>query len=261
MKPCTGYPAEEWIELYLTGSLSEEQAQAFEEHYSDCPLCLERVQAAQAVAHALSKEPIPAPAGRPIGWFAGWKILATAAALLLAAGVGYRVVTSHVESTHRSASEPAAPNRPAPAPPAANIEELADLVLPPFRGSSLRGDVDAHFDAGMKAYAAGHCSTAASLLSHVPADSSDSVAAQFYEGVCRMQVKDWNSASALLLLVASHGDSPQQEAAWYYAAQVALAQNHRKSAQFDLQSAIALHGDFEQRARHQLAILQGTEEK
>lgn len=42
------------IERYVTHRLSEEEAQAFEEHFLDCPPCLERIETAERLGRGLS---------------------------------------------------------------------------------------------------------------------------------------------------------------------------------------------------------------
>jgi hypothetical protein len=134
------------------------------------------------------------------------------------------------------------------------ISRLADLTLPAFQPPNLRGQVgDPHFDAGMKAYARQDCPSAVMDLSQVPTQDNDSLAAQFYTGVCQMHEGDLAAASSSLRRVESAGDSPQQEAALYYLAQIALARNDATAARHYLASTIALRGDFLTRARAQLA--------
>ena len=60
------------------------------------------------------------------------------------------------------------------------------------------------------------------------------------------------TAESTLRHVAAAGDSPQQEAAWYYLAQIALARSDAETARRDLGRVVALHGDFEQAANTQL---------
>ena len=107
----------------------------------------------------------------------------------------------------------------------------------------------------MKAYTAGDCRSALYILSRVPASSSNALAAQFYSGVCQMHLDNLPAATVTLRHVAAAGDSPQQEAAFYYLAQIALARNDAPSARQNLDRTLALHGEFEQRARRQSAAL------
>jgi lipopolysaccharide biosynthesis regulator YciM len=133
---------------------------------------------------------------------------------------------------------------------------LADLAMPAFQANNLRGSsVDANFEAGMKAYAAGDCSRAVKSLSQVAVQDADASSARFYSGVCRMHLGDLPAASATLRKVAGAGESAQQEAALYYLAQIALSENDAATARRYLTRTIALHGDFERRANAELAGL------
>jgi predicted Zn-dependent protease len=104
----------------------------------------------------------------------------------------------------------------------------------------------------MKLYSAGNCTAAVQALAHVRANSSDALAAQFYTGVCSMHMGMLDSADSTLRRVAAAGDSPQEEDAWYYLAQIALARSAAAPARQDLEKVIALHGDLERAAKKQL---------
>jgi hypothetical protein len=144
-----------------------------------------------------------------------------------------------------------------PKPPSittASISHLADLTLPAFRAPNLRGaSGNPQFEAGMKAYSSHDCPSAVKTLVQVPSEDEDSLAARFYSGVCRMHEGDLAGASKSLRGVADAGDSPQQEAAFYFLAQIALAGNDSTTARHYLSRTISLHGDLEQRARAELA--------
>jgi len=249
MSHCTGGPAEQWLEQYVAGTLPDSAAQAFEEHYFDCPVCLAQLQALQAVADQLRRNPAKMPA-RVIPWPA---IIATAgaiAAVLMITVIGYYTLA------HRPGSgiSPGSASSPVPASPgsSANVQ-LADLTLPPFEASSLRGEAeDPHYRTGMKEYASGDCSAAVSDLGRVPSKSDDALAAQFYTGVCQLKLNQLDAASTTLGRVAGKGDSPQQEAALYYLAQIAFLRNDSGAARQNLEKVISLRGDFEQRARGEL---------
>ena len=163
-------------------------------------------------------------------------------------GVHRGVETAHV-------AQKAFPASPAAEPQAASEQqtatrELADLSLPPYQAAVLRGDsLDAAFQRGMKSYSAGDCMQALPQLSAVSPQSSDAPVAKFYAGVCRMHGGDLAAASAMLQQIAGAGDSPEQESAIYYLAQLALERGDAVTAHKELQRAIALNGDLERKAR------------
>jgi len=268
MNHCTGAPAELWLERYIQGTLPDADAQQFEEHYFDCPVCLAQVEALQAVRARLAELPAnEQPARRPaakkrapvISWPTAAASLLALAASLLIVFLSYRFLLPNLlPSTVAIQTGPQTPatSHPPATPPSSSVVQLADLTLPPFRATTLRGESeDADFASGMKAYAAGDCHAAITALGRVPASGRDAIAAEFYSGVCQIHLGDLPAATATLQRVAAAGDSPQQEAAYYYLSQIALARNDASAARQNLARTLALRGDFEQRARRQSAAL------
>jgi hypothetical protein len=262
MTPCTGNPADLYLERYLQGSLPEFEAQQFEEHYFDCPVCLAQVQALGAVAARLETHPEAAPPAvisrRLLSWPVRLVALGAIAALVVFGVLGFHVYQAgRRPSMAQKAGVAPAPASvqtiPAPAAtPAAvpDLTSLADLSLPPFRAPLLRGaDTASGFADGMAAYARSDCRGAVKSLSQISQQDENKLAAEFYSGVCEMELGNMATATKQLEQVASAGDSPQQEAALYYLAQVSLASRNTESARRYLARTIALHGDFERRAR------------
>ena len=70
-----------------------------------------------------------------------------------------------------------------------------------------------------------------------------------------MHEGDLDGAAHSLRGVSDAGDSPEQEAALYFLAQIALARNDAGSARKSLERTVALHGDYERRARVELTHL------
>jgi hypothetical protein len=248
---------------YVEGTLSASEAEQFEEHYFDCPVCLAHLQAIQAVGRELACNPVAAlrePEQKisfrwPV-W--GWSV-GTIAAVLVVSVLTYKGLESRPAKPAIAQSAPKSPAqmqvaaRPAqPSAPPVRLSQLADLTLPVFTPSKLRGEsLDAHFEAGMQAYASGNCHSAVAALAQVPAESAEARAAAFYSGACLEHLKKFSSASQLLRKVGDAGDSPQQEAAFYALAQIALANDDQAMARKYLAQAISLRGDLEQRAREQ----------
>jgi anti-sigma factor RsiW len=271
MTHCTGAPAEQFLEPYLDGTLPEEDALKFEEHYFDCPVCLAQVQALQAVALQLRNQP-RRQLKAPIPWPIRFAALGAIAAMLLVCFIALRAKreTRQLAVAAGSAAPVAAP---APAqqasqstsakPPtmaSAAVSQLADLTLPAFHASNLRGESrNPQFEAGMKAYANRDYAGAVKALAQVPAEDEDARAARFYSGVCQMHSGDLAGASQWLRSVANAGDSPQQEAAFYYLAQIAIEGNDVTAARRDLAHTVQLHGDFEARARAELIRIREAE--
>jgi predicted Zn-dependent protease len=131
---------------------------------------------------------------------------------------------------------------------------MADLGLPQYRSAVLRGGTaETAFERGMKQYVVGDCAGATQALAEVDQSGPDGLAAQFYAGVCRMHAGDLSAAANALHHVASAGDSPYQESAYYYLAQIALAQSNAAEARRDLNHVVSLRGDLVHQARRQLS--------
>jgi len=281
MNECNGSPAE-WNALaYIEGSLPEAEAERFEEHYFDCPACLESLQALQAARSGLEKMPPPVfeqPTRRKfLNWRTATWAIGSAAAALLVVFFAHRMLSGNPgePSGRAQVTTPAAvpqPARPADAGKAARPAdagesaakpmELADLSLPVFVAPNLRGvDERGWFQAGMKAYSAGDCAGTLKALNRVAVESRDGLAAEFYSGACRMHDGDLNGAAGTFRAVAEAGDSAQQEAAYYYLAQVELAENDAAAAHRALLKTVTLRGDLERKARAEdrkvLALIDG----
>jgi hypothetical protein len=255
MTDCTGTLTDRYLEQYIQGTLPEPEARLFEEHYFDCPSCLAQVEALQAVTLKLGGQPRKA-LKMPIPWPVRAKALVALAAMLIVGFLGFRALyRPAAPAVAKGSAAPSSQHAPASL-ASSTISRLADLALPAFQPPNLRGQSgDPHFDAGMKAYTRQQCRGAVMNLSQVPAQDDDSLAAQFYIGVCQMHEGDLTSATSSLRHVERAGDSPQQEAALYYLAQIALASNDEATARHYLASTISLHGDFLTRARAKLASI------
>lgn len=258
MSTCTGAPATQFAEQYVTGILAEAEAIRFEDHFFECPICLKQVEAVQAMSAVVSREPVIRPKSAferlvPVGGFAAL------AAVLLLGFVGFRLWRHSAASTgtatqaSANAVQPQTSEQKAGAAAQADLAQLADLKLPPFRGSTLRDETeDAGFERGMQAYATGDCPAAMEALSEVRAGSKRLLAAQFYTAACHMKSGDFVLAGREFEAIERTGEPTLQEAARYYLVQTALARNNAGRARRELERLVALHGDYEQRARRQL---------
>ena len=268
MSNCIGAPAREWLEQYVEGTLPEAEAERFENHYFECPVCLGELQAIQAAQEALRRHPVPIEAPKRIfEWPVSWRPIASFGALAAALVVGffgYRVM-EHGPQTGGNAAmvQPAPTPVPQPQPKApegqpatqvADLAAIADLRLPQYQPPVLRdGTAESAFEHGMKQYIAGDCPGATQTLSKVDKNGPDGLAAQFYSAVCRMHAGDLSAAAGMLRQIALAGDSAYQESAYYYLAQIALSESNAAEARRDLNHVVSLRGDLVHQARRQLS--------
>lgn len=276
MSTCAGAPAEQFASLYVEGVLNEAEMNSFEEHFFDCPVCLAHVQTLQAVAQHFAQQsaqqqraPVAAAPQRKslLSWPAPiWRspvvsFMALAAVAIIAV-LGYRMLPSHNSpapvAVNTPPAQPAPPSVPVPvaSAPDNSVIQLADLTMPSFKGATLRGESgDPHFAAGMKAFARNDCKTAVPALAQVDHAQPEARAALFYTGLCQLHQQNLTAAHTSFTQVAAQHEAPEQEASLFYLAQLALLHNDAATAQRNLEHTIALHGDFERRARKQLVAL------
>jgi TolA-binding protein len=259
MTICTGQPAAKHLEAYIQGTLPERQAREFETHFADCEICLGQVEALQAVTLRLGAQP-RRPLRPPIPWPIRVGALAAIAAAMILCYIGLQTRRELPHTAVVSGAPPTASHDGAVSPAKTLATstmaagQLADLTMPVFRESNLRGQTgDDSFKKGMKAYSAHDCTSARKSLTQVAPGDEDALAARFFLGVCQMHDGDFSDARGSLRNVANAGDSPQQEAALYYLAQIALASNEVDMAGGYLRRTIQLRGDFESRATAELA--------
>jgi anti-sigma factor RsiW len=259
---CNGERAEEVAEAYLLGTLSMFEMERFEEHYFECPACFAHLQALQSVQQELISRPSPV-AVSPMRLRRRLLALGAIAAAVAAGFISFHRMRENLAHPSPTAvAQQAAPAMTAPAAantkenPPVNVASLADLSLPPYIAGSVRsGEVEGPFQAGMRSYTAGNCAKALPQLKSVPAKDENAVAAQLYAGACELSAHETGAAVSDFKQVIVAGDTPQFEAAYYYLAQSMLLEGKTQAARECLAKTIALQGDFEQRARIQLAQL------
>jgi hypothetical protein len=263
MNPCNRAPAIENAAQYIEGTLSQIDAERFEDHYWNCPACLAYLQALEAVGDELAREPlsqiVPTPRKRIFDWPALAWALGALAAVAVFVVVGIRTIGPRPEKPSQAQSTSAGLPQRAPSqqiasssPVRQSASELAEISLPAFAVHTLRGaEMEAHFEQGMSAYSRGDCKVALTALAKVPAQDKQEREAEFYSAACRLHEGDLAAAEAGLRKVVDGGDSLQLESALYYLAQIDLARNDPAGAHRYLVRTILLRGDLEKRARLQ----------
>jgi tetratricopeptide (TPR) repeat protein len=249
---------DEMLERYVRGELSERDRRALEDHYFECPACLERVETLQAVAGVLAPAGRPRTARRAPTWRTAALLGGLAAASVLLIVLQQKPDGGHATGPRPPASGPAArPPQPtgptAPVVPVVDYSDLAAISAPRYEPSSLRGaGRDSGFAAAMGRYTAGDFAAAAAALDAVLRRAPGDPQILFYAGVSALLAGRPDDGVTRLEKVVIAGDTPYLEEARFYLAKAHLQRGDAATAERELQRVIALRGDLEAVARELL---------
>jgi len=249
---CEARFSDEAIERYVRGTLGDRQSQALEEHFFECPACLERVEAFQAISKALS----PAAARRADAPWRAWRPAAALAAM--AAAVVLWIVlrpalppsTAPQPRATVAPPQPRATQQPDSAVDASSYRDLAAISPPVYRPSTLRGPGSSpEFEEAMERYVSGDYAAAAAALDGVLRREPGHLRALFFGGVSSLLVGRNEDGVARLQEAIAAGDTPYLEEARFYLAKAYLQRGDAEAAERELERVIALEGDLEELAR------------
>ena len=242
---CEQIEHDEVVERYAAGTLPEDAAEAFEEHYFRCAACLASLEAVQEATVVLRK-PVTVRRFSYIG-------LALAASLVVT--LAGALVWNLAPVTERPAPVSVARDEP----PAQNPwVELGKFEAPAFRESTLRGATDTpgnEFSDGIRAYQQGNYTRAAAFLQIAAETNPRDARTQFFLGIS--QILAGNPAGGLEALrrVDAMGLTPFQEEARFYQAKALLQQGDAAGARSLLTTLVAMRGDWETQAKELLGKL------
>jgi tetratricopeptide (TPR) repeat protein len=271
---CTKAAREEILERYLAGSLSEEDRDAFEEHYFGCARCFEELQALKAIRDELPRAvaDLDSDPTRVLPRWAPAAALAAALVLAVGATLWMRNVPLHVSETKdlQPPSRPAQPGMPQPrASDAAvatgpSLEQLARFEPPryePLRVRGLSDEATARFQRGMEHYRRADYRAAVDDL-RVAADMDPEAAhTRFFLGVAHLMLGQDDAGIARLRATIALGDSPYLEDAHFYLAKAFLKRKDFGAAETQLNALIRLPGSKSDEARRLLSGIQTLKER
>jgi tetratricopeptide (TPR) repeat protein len=252
---CPGFQREELIDRYLTGSLTPEEQESFEEHYFACDPCFAALQAQRALQAELSAS-APQIRNMPVSSPARfrWKIALAAAAVLILGVLGIRWGLTLNSSP---ATPPTQTAKSAPAGP--SLSELARFDPPNYRQAVLRGNQDKamrEFRLAMKRYQQSDYAGAIGPLGAAVKLNPKDPGPLFFLGVSHLLANQTDDGSAVLQQCIALGDTPYLEEAHYYLAKAFLRKGDAAAARRELEEVVRLRGDHEdeaQRLHQQLA--------
>ena len=265
---CDRVSHEEIFESYLLGRLSEEDREAFEEHYFECARCFDELQALQAIREELRVgSDFGTTTTRP---FIAWPAVGLAAAVLLAVGVVLwmrpQAPSNLPEASRTAAPSPATipekprpdvPERPVASEP--SLELLARVEPPRYEPPVLRGvpdDATARFQRGMDRYRQANYRGAVNELRAAAAQDPDAAHIRFYLGISQLMLGQDNAAIDSLRATIAIGDSAYLEDAHLYLAKAFLRRKDPAAAETQLKEVIKLGGTGSSEARRLLTQLE-----
>ena len=281
MMNCEQARKQDLIEKYVAGQLPDGEMAAFEEHYFGCAECLEAVQVGQAIQlSGFQSKVISMPVRtqtRP-----RWMVaLSAAAALILAALVGWRVFVAQPQQTQIVGqvvgNDPrlAAPIEPAVVPRQADPEpqllasnrDLGAVIPLAYRPSVLRGsheDSAERFRQSMESYVKHDYRQTVAGLSNIPVavpgngkpeEHVSDAGVQLYLGISQLMLNQNVDAIRSLRRAAAYGDTPYLENAHFFWAKALIRQKQYGEAAERLKRAVQLKGDRQAEAQHILEQL------
>lgn len=241
---CRDIAAENVVERFLAGELTEPERDGFEAHYFECDDCFALLEATRLVRPVLAEMPAPGSAGvaarpRRLAWV--W----------LAAAAAFACVIAGYWPRGSSGSEPAVAN--VPAPPAVALLRLSEIRPAPYSSAVLRGsetERSAGFEGAIRLYQSGNWRDASAALLAVAAGHPERPAALHFAGVSLLL--DGNPAAALDALdqvIALGASSVFEEEARFYRAQALMLLGRGPEARAELERVIGWRGDYEVQAQ------------
>ena len=251
---CDRVAQDDILDRYLASGLSEEDREAFEEHYFGCARCFDDLQVLRTIREELrrgDREIELAPARR----FGGWPAAAAglAAACVLAVGVLLTMRTSAPvvseppvsQTTGRQVPEGPQPRPPEPAASASALEQLARVDPPRYEPARLRNVPDAgtvRFQSGMEHYRKADYRGALPDLRAAAELQPDAAHVRFFLGASLLMLGQDSDAIDQLQATVALGDSAYLEEAHFYLAKAFLRRNDLDAADTHLKKVIQLGG-------------------
>lgn len=226
--------------LYVSGQLSEQAQDEFEQHYFECDRCFEAVRTCQLVQAELSRDSRIAP--RPPSRVPASAVLAMAASILLLVGAGWVVLR------FRTPQQPIA-SAPLTQPPGSSLQQLAQFTPPDYVKPALRAAGNPEFEAAMRLYQQHDFAGAGVALKAVTMRDPGDEAAHFYLGISELMAGQTSEGIQALQRAAGLGGAIYVESAHFYLAKAYLHQNDAAHARDELDVILQLHGDLEAQAR------------
>lgn len=270
---CDRVEREEILEGYLAGTLTDEDMDAFEEHYFECARCFADLRSVEAIRAELQRTADTTVPNRR--WFTLWVPAAGIAATVALASAVMIWMYLQPSSVPPQAiatttpppmptSEPSAPQTTPSIDSRRVLQELARVEPAPYDPLTFRGVQDqatTRFLRGMEAYRHADYRSAVIELRRAEELEPDAAHICFFLGVSHLLTGDDTSAIDRLRATIALGDSPYLEEAHLYLARAFLRQRNVAAAETQLKQLIALGGSSGDEARRFLAQLERLQKR
>ena len=268
---CGRVMREEILEGYLVGRLSEDDRDAFEEHYFECARCFRDLQMLRAVRAELQRAGSGLDA-RTTRSFFGWTAAAAMAAVIVLSvsvvlwmrpqppseRVG-RIAKPQVQSQppEKAGSPRGAEPRSSPAEP--SLPQLARVEPPRYEPLRLRGtptEATTRFQMGMERYQRADYRGAITHLSAAAELEPAGAHIRFFLGISHLLSGEDQAGVRWLQATIALGDSAYIEDAHFYLAKAFLRQENIGAAETELKRVVQLRDSRSGEARQLLMQLE-----
>ena len=230
---CERIEREETIEAYLSGRLPADKRSAFEQHSLECPRCLEKLHALQALQAELWEQEgaavAEAPDRRPIP-VRRWAFASAAALTLLVIGAALWWKLGGLPG-----------KRLEPRGPSSALIALSAFEAPAYLPLALRGGADEaeeRFRTGMEYYTAGRYRMAIGDLRAAETLNPHASHVLFFLGVCYLLTGETDQGLSRLEKAASLGDPAYADEARFYLAKGWLRKGNAARARTELKAVV-----------------------
>jgi tetratricopeptide (TPR) repeat protein len=264
---CARVAREEILETYLAGRLTEQDREAFEEHYFECTRCFDELRTLQTIRDVLPTVTRQVENGTARTFTPWFPVLGLAAAAAFAVGTALFIrqqpaSAPPVSTKATSPQETPVPERPTPQQPAQttasepSLEQLARVEPPRYEPLKLRGAADeatARFQRGMERYGKADYAGAVDNLRAAADLDPDGIHILFFLGISHLMMGQDDAAIDRLRATIARGDSAYLEEAHWYLAKAFLRRKDLGAAESQLKTLIQLRGPKRGEARELLS--------
>lgn len=253
---CKKVEDEEIIERYLTDQLSQEEVEAFEQHYLSCERCFSELQLRHAAAAELRNKTLrPAAAkSQRIGYRWRWALAATVVVIFAVVLVFYLYRGAKPDFEQVVLEQP-------PESAQAVLKKLASVEQPPpYVPWTIRGakgkQASEMFQKGMKEYGQQKYQEAVPFLEDAARQDPDHLPTAFYLGISYLMIDQPDQCVQWLSNVVHSEPNPYAEESHWYLSKAYFKKLNLDAARRELEAVVDLNGAYASEAKKALQLMQ-----